>query len=80
MPFLQELLDTLKFTRLVGQQPFGHYDHNATCIIGPPSCEDALADPALPKTSEECSEQSPVLSYEQFVEPRTGEVLYKLVR
>jgi hypothetical protein len=79
MPYLSELLATLKFTRLLGQRPFGHYDHDATLVIGPPSCEAtpvALHDlrQKAPMGTEENTE---TITYEQYTEPRTGEILYR---
>lgn len=82
MPYLSELLATLKFTRLLGQRPFGHYDHDATCVIGPPTCElEGLAAPDLAyQQFANVEEATETVTYEQYTEPRTGEVLYRPVQ
>jgi hypothetical protein len=76
MPYLEELLDTLRFNRLVGQKPFGHWDHDAKCVIGPPVSPESLAVSvtAVPASVGQC-DASEVVVYEQYVEPRTGELL-----
>jgi hypothetical protein len=80
MPYLTELLAGLKFTRLLGQRPFGHYDHDATLIIGPPSCEATLAVPpdAGRQDLVQTAKPAETVTYEKYQEPRTGEVLYRV--
>jgi hypothetical protein len=76
MPRVDEILDALKLARSVGQLPFGHFDHDADCAIGP----YLVADPAKSDEELKTEEDPTAVVYERFEDPRTGEPLYRPVK
>jgi hypothetical protein len=75
MPYFDELNETLKFTRARGQKPFGHWDHDAKAVIGPPARPELNSDAKLPSTAPRSDEQGEAVVYQQQTEPRTGELI-----
>lgn len=75
MPRVDEILDALKLARSVGQMPFGHFDHDADCAIGPylVPTEEALCE--LSSAADPTA-----VVYERFEDPRTGEPLYRPIK
>lgn len=43
---LQELLKAIRHAQLVGERPYGHFDHDAKAHSGPPSREHLQSFPA----------------------------------
>jgi hypothetical protein len=75
MPYFDELCETLKFTRSLGQRPFGHWDHDAKAVIGPPVRPEADLYVTSPSSATRSDERGQTVVYEQQTEPRTGELI-----
>lgn len=75
MPYFDELYETLKFSRSLGQKPFGHWDHDAKAVIGPPARPELNSDAKPPSTTRPLDEQGETVVYKQQTEPRTGELI-----
>ena len=74
---LDEILDALKLARAVGQIPFGHFDHDADCAIGPRIPAQRDRSPEKPRRNGVSSAPTKRVKYERFEDPRTGEPLYR---
>jgi hypothetical protein len=77
MPSQFELLCAIGFDRLAGLRPYGHFDHDATCMTGPRH----IPSPALSTDADlrgEVVEQSHAMPFEDEVkDPWTGEISYR---
>ena len=75
MPKPDGIIDALKLARSFGQMPFGHFDHDADCAIGP------YIAPASPSVEAVRAEADPTaVKYERYEDPRTRELLYRVVK
>lgn len=75
MPYFDELNETLKFTRSLGQRPFGHWDHDAKAVIGPPVRPEGNSEIKQPSATPGFGEQGETVVYKQQTDPRTGELI-----
>jgi hypothetical protein len=77
MPSQFELLCAIRFDRLTGLRPYGHFDHDATCMTGP---KHVHSDALLGGNSQDLCpvEHSHAMPFEEaFEDPWTGEISYR---
>jgi hypothetical protein len=71
MPKVEDVLSAMGFARVVGQVPFGHFDHDADCAIGP-----YIAPEPAQQTASSTPDPTAVV-YDEVEDPRTGEPLFR---
>ena len=78
----EEIRNAMKSYRIAGRRSSGHYDHDDTYHIGPHSVytgRDVTSSTETASAEFVSSEDEPSALYEAYVDPRTGEQLYRPV-
>jgi len=79
MPSHFALLNEIRFDRIAGLIPHGHFDHDAACITGPrfEAQESVQVSYSGASDSTNSGEFSPIIE-ESFTNSRTGEETFRL--
>ena len=77
MPRLYDQISSIKFTRIIGQRVFGHFEHDASRAIGPhPKGRLEATRENLPEVASYPNPKA--VRVESWRDPETGEELFRI--